>query len=172
LIGDGTDDSWRLNVGNNGQGALELAVGEYEVYEVTTDTRVPNVVIPANGSDSFVFGIPRTVAPPTQTGTLTVNTYECTGVTGGAIVLNEIGPDCTLVAANLDLYLWGDGTDDSWRVTTSAAGPVSAELPVGDYVVIDNPSWMRVSVTVTEGGTTLSIGFPASADKSGMAATP
>lgn len=172
LIGDGTDDSWRLNVGDSGSGSLELAAGEYEVYEVSTDTRVPNVVIPSGGSDSFVFGIPRTVAPPTQTGTLTVNTYVCTGVTGGAIVLNEIGPDCTRVAADLDFYLWGDGTDQSWRVTTNAAGPVDAELPVGDYLVIENPSWLRVDATVTESGGTLNIGFPASYSQSGMMVTP
>ncbi len=166
LWGDGTDDHWNLTTSAAVAVSNVLPVGDYEVLNTYTWERV-GATVPSGGGTLFIGYAGEAPAPEpepapvAETGVLTVNTYECTGVTGGAIILNEIGPDCTRVSRDLDFYLWGDGTDDNWRVTTSAAGPVSVELFVGDYLVIDNPSWLRVDATVTEDGGTLNIGFPA-----------
>ena len=168
LWGDGTDDSWNLTTSADGPVTIDLQVGGYEVVNSNTwetlGTQVPS------GGATLAIGY--AAIAPVETGTLAVNTYSCTGVTGDAIELIEIGDDCTRVATTLDFYLWGDGTDDSWSVTTNATGPVNVELAVGDYEVVDTASWLRVGGTVTEDGGTLSIGFPASYGHTSMAPMP
>lgn len=171
LWGDGTDDHWNLTTSASGPVSITLQIGGYEVLNTSTWERL-GAQLPSGGATLSIGYAAVAVPAPVETGELTVYTYSCTGVTGGAIVLNGIGPDCVRVSANLDFYLWGDGTDDHWRVTTSATAPVTAELLVGDYLVIDNPTWLRADATVVESGGTLSIGFPASYGHTGLMATP
>lgn len=158
LHGDGTDESWTLSV--NDTASMELQAGLYDVW--TPGGSIFNVTVPENGAVSFVYGFSVQAPPPVvETATLTVNTYACTGVTGAPIALVDIGPDCTQIGTNLDFYLWGDGTDDSWNLTTSADGPVSIDLPVGGYEVVNTTSWATLGAQVPSGGGTLNIGYAA-----------
>lgn len=160
LVGDGTDDSARLSVGEDGVNSITLPVGEYEVYEITTDTRLDNIVVTADSTSEISFGIPRVEDPPTETGILSVSTYVCEGLTE-SVVLTEIGDDCVRVATDLSFYLWGDGTDTSWPLTTSDTAAVDVELPVGDYDVIDEPTQWTFSATVVAEGSSIAFGIPA-----------
>lgn len=168
LWGDETDDSWNLTTSTDGAVGINLQVGGYDIVDTTTWETVGTQL--SSGGASLAIGY--AAIPPVETGTLSVSTYSCTGVTGDAIVLNEIGPDCTLISTGLDFYLWGDGTDDSWFALTSAGGAVNVELPVGDYVVVDTSTWLQVDATVTADGSTLAIGLPASYGEANVASTP
>lgn len=170
LWGDGTDDHWNLNTSASGPVSITLKVGAYEVLNTFTWERL-GANLPSGGG-TLNIGYAAAGYLPIETATLTVNTYSCTGVTGSPIILNEIGPDCVRVSSNLHFYLWGDGTDDHWALTTNAAGPVNIELQVGSYEVLETSTWARIGVTVPDGGGTVSIGFPASYGHSGMIATP
>ncbi len=171
LWGDGTDDHWNLTTSADGPVSIDLQVGGYEVLNTNTWERL-GMQLPSGGTTLNIGYAAVAPEPEPEMGSITLNTYSCTGITSGAIILTDIGDDCTRVSSNLDLYLWGDGTDDSWSVTTNAAGPVTAQLPVGDYLAIDTLSWQRVNVSVTEDGGTVSIGLPAYYNHSGMIATP
>lgn len=167
LHGDGTDDSWTLDV--SGEGSIDLPSGTYDVW--TPGGPIFNVTVPDGGSTSFVYGFPveAPVPPPTEptpppaaeTATLNVSTYACTGVVGAPIALADIGPDCTPISTNLDFYLWGDGTDASWNLSTSADGPVAIELQVGGYDVVNTSTWETVGTQLPSGGASLAIGYAA-----------
>ena len=185
LHGDGTDDSWNLSVGDSGEGSIALEAGVYDVW--TAGGPIFNVTVPENGATSFAYGFPREApaepapeapvppaepAPVAETATLNVNTYACTGVVGAPIALADVGPDCTRIATNLDFYLWGDGTDDSWNLSTSASGPVAIDLQVGGYEVVNTNTWATLGTQVPSGGATLNIGYAAVAAPAPPAPAP
>lgn len=162
FYGDGTDDALTIPVDESGVFSQEIPVGTYAVHETTGDTPVGDVVVSADAPLNIIWGIPREApAPEPEMATLAVATYACEGVVGDPVVLGEIGPDCTQVASNLSFYLWGDGTDDSLSLTTSADGLANLELPVGGYDVINEDTQETVGVQVPSGNSTVAIGYAA-----------
>ena len=163
LWGDGTDASWNLSTSSDGPVAIELQVGGYDVVDTVTWATV-GAQVPSGGGDlaiGYAAVAPDPPAPTPETAMLEVSTYACTGVVGAPIALGEIGPDCTPISTNVDFYLWGDGSDASWNLTTSADGPVTIDLAVGGYQVVDTTTWATLGTQVPSGGGSLAIGYAA-----------
>lgn len=150
LIGDGTDDSWTLSV--NGTNSRSLPVGTYEVYESVSWTTA-NVTISANGTTYVnVLHPGAAVPPPTPAnGTVTINKYDCDGLT--TVAWNGT-PDanCGPGAATFYFYLIGDGLDTFWTLNVNGSNSIS--LAPGTYEVWENGTWSMANVTVTSNQTT------------------